>query len=51
MKHSNLKFPLLIAALYFGSILNAQEVRRDTLKEQNIEEVVMIGYGTAKKGI
>lgn len=30
--------------------VNAQEVPRDTvLKEQKIEEVVMIGYGTAKK--
>ena len=50
MKHSNLKFPCLIAVFYFGMNVNAQEVPRDTvLKEQKIEEVVMIGYGTAKK--
>lgn len=49
MKHSNLKFPCLIAALYFGVHVSAQETRRDTLKEEKIEEVVVIGYGTAKK--
>ncbi len=50
MKHSNLKFPCLIAVFYFGMNVNAQEVPRDTVvKEQKIEEVVMIGYGTAKK--
>lgn len=49
MKHSNLKFPLLIAALYFGISVSAQETKKDTIKEQKIEEVVMIGYGTAKK--
>lgn len=50
MKHSNLKFPCLIAVFYFGMNVNAQEIPRDTVvKEQKIEEVVMIGYGTAKK--
>lgn len=50
MKHSKLKFPCLIAALYFGINVSGQETPRDTtLKEQNIEEVVMIGYGTRKK--
>lgn len=49
MKHSNLKFPYLIAALYFGINVSAQETKRDTLKEEKIEEVVVIGYGTAKK--
>lgn len=50
MKHSNLKFPALIAVFYFGMNVNAQEVPRDTVvKEQKIEEVVMIGYGTRKK--
>ncbi|QBO58871.1 TonB-dependent receptor SusC [Chryseobacterium salivictor] len=50
MKNSNLKFPCLIAALYFGVNVGAQETRKDTaIKEQLIEEVVMIGYGTRKK--
>lgn len=49
MKHSNLKFPCLIAALYFGMNVSAQETPKDTLKTQQIEEVVMIGYGTRKK--
>lgn len=50
MKHSNLKFPCLIAVFYFGMNVNAQEIPRDTVvKEQKIEEVVMIGYGTRKK--
>ncbi len=50
MKHSNLKFPCLIAVFYFGMNVNAQEVPRDTVvKEQKIEEVVMIGYGSRKK--
>ncbi|MDQ0477684.1 TonB-linked SusC/RagA family outer membrane protein [Chryseobacterium sp. MDT2-18] len=50
MKNSNLKFPCLIAALYFGVNVSAQETRKDTaIKEQLIEEVVMIGYGTRKK--
>lgn len=50
MKNSNLKFPCLIAALYFGINVSGQEARKDTaIKEQQIEEVVMIGYGTRKK--
>lgn len=50
MKHSNLRFPCLIAALYFGISVSGQDVRQDTtIKEQNIEEVVVIGYGTQKK--
>ena len=49
MKHSKIQFPLLVAALYFGINVDAQETRKDTLKEQKIEEVVMIGYGTRKK--
>ena len=50
MKKSNLKFPCLIAALYFGININAQEKPGDTaIKEQKIEEVVMIGYGSRKK--
>lgn len=50
MKHRNLKYPCLIAALYFGMNVSAQETAQDTIpKEQKIEEVVMIGYGTRKK--
>ncbi|MGZ8542453.1 MAG: SusC/RagA family TonB-linked outer membrane protein [Kaistella sp.] len=50
MKHSKLKFPCLIAVFYFGMNVNAQEVPRDTAtSEQKIEEVVVIGYGSAKK--
>ena len=49
MKHSKMQFPLLVAALYFGINVNAQETQSDTLKEQKIEEVVMIGYGSRKK--
>ena len=49
MKHSKIHFPLLIGALYFGINVNAQETPKDTLKEQKIEEVVMIGYGSRKK--
>lgn len=50
MKHSHLRFPCLIAALYFGISVSGQDVRQDTtLKEQKIEEVVVIGYGSAKK--
>ncbi len=50
MKHSILKVPCMIAVFYFGMNVNAQETPRDTTnREQNIEEVVVIGYGTAKK--
>ena len=50
MKNLNLKYPCLIAALYFGINVSAQETRKDTAtKETQIEEVVVIGYGTAKK--
>lgn len=50
MKQSDLKYSCLIAVLYFGMNVNAQTTPQDTVaKEQKIEEVVMIGYGTAKK--
>ena len=50
MKRNNLKYPCLIAALYFGINVSGQEARKDTaMKEQLIQEVVMIGYGTRKK--
>ena len=40
MKKSNLKFTCLIAALYFGININAQEKPGDTaIKEQKIEEI------------
>lgn len=48
MKNTNLKFPCIIAALYFGISVDAQATQ-DTVREQKIEEVVMIGYGTARK--
>ncbi len=36
MKHSHLRFPCLIAALYFGISVSGQDVRQDTtLKEKN----------------
>ncbi|KQT18246.1 SusC/RagA family TonB-linked outer membrane protein [Chryseobacterium sp. Leaf404] len=40
----------IIAALYFTANFNAQTTPADTVqKEQKIEEVVMIGYGTQRK--
>ncbi|WP_336717235.1 TonB-dependent receptor [Chryseobacterium mucoviscidosis] len=40
----------MVAVLYFTANFNAQNTKNDTLpKEQKIEEVVMIGYGTQKK--
>lgn len=40
----------MVAVLYFTANFNAQNTKSDTLpKEQKIEEVVMIGYGTQKK--
>lgn len=40
----------LVAVLYFTANFSAQKKANDTLpKEQKIEEVVMIGYGTQKK--
>lgn len=51
MKQSDLKYPCLIAVLYFGMNVNAQTTpKKDSVtKEQKIEEVVMIGYGSQKK--
>ncbi len=48
MKNSNLKFPCLIAAFYFGISVQAQTTQ-DSVRENQIEEVVMIGYGSRKK--
>ncbi|ASK29861.1 SusC/RagA family TonB-linked outer membrane protein [Chryseobacterium sp. T16E-39] len=50
MKQSDLKYSSLVAVLYFGMNVNAQVTPKDTVtKEQKIEEVVMIGYGSRKK--
>ncbi|WP_370897729.1 SusC/RagA family TonB-linked outer membrane protein [Chryseobacterium gossypii] len=50
MKQRDLKYSCLIAVLYFGMNVNAQTTPQDTAtKEQKIEEVVMIGYGSRKK--
>lgn len=50
MKQTNLKYSCLIAVLYFGMNVNGQVAPKDTVaKEQKIEEVVLIGYGTQKK--
>lgn len=49
MKNSYLKFPCLIAAFYFGVEAQAQTKKDTATREKKIEEVVMIGYGTAKK--
>lgn len=50
MKQSDLKYSCLIAVLYFGMNVNAQVTPQDTVaKEQKIEEVVLIGYGSQKK--
>lgn len=40
----------LIAALYFTAGFNAQTKVKDTVpKEKNIEEVILVGYGSVKK--
>ncbi|MBB6370476.1 SusC/RagA family TonB-linked outer membrane protein [Chryseobacterium shigense] len=50
MKQRDLKYSCLIAVLYFGMNVNAQTTPKDTVpKEQKIEEVVLIGYGSQKK--
>ncbi|WP_312421582.1 SusC/RagA family TonB-linked outer membrane protein [Epilithonimonas sp.] len=49
MRKNYVKLPLLIAALYFGGDLHAQSTQDTVAKENKIEEVVVIGYGTRKK--
>ncbi|PIF46423.1 TonB-linked SusC/RagA family outer membrane protein [Chryseobacterium sp. 52] len=50
MKQRDLKYSCLIAVIYFGMNVNAQTTPKDTLaKEQKIDEVVLIGYGSQKK--
>lgn len=49
MKSSHLKIPCLIAAFYFSAGMQAQRTVTDSIREHKIDEVVVIGYGTAKK--
>ena len=49
MRKNYVKLPLLIAAIYFGGNLHAQSTQDTATKENKIEEVVVIGYGTQKK--
>ncbi|UZT98881.1 SusC/RagA family TonB-linked outer membrane protein [Chryseobacterium fluminis] len=50
MKQRDLKYSCLIAVLYFGMNVNAQTTPQDTIpKENKIDEIVMIGYGSRKK--
>ena len=50
MRKTTLKLSCLIAAFYFGNDMMAQQTPSDTTsRETKIEEVVVIGYGTAKK--
>ncbi|MCD9853495.1 SusC/RagA family TonB-linked outer membrane protein [Epilithonimonas sp. JDS] len=49
MRKNYVKLPLLIAAIYFGGNLHAQSTQDTISKENKIEEVVVIGYGTQKK--
>lgn len=50
MKNKSLTACCLVAVFYFGNTVSAQSAKNDTLKEQKIEEVVMIGYGKQKRG-
>lgn len=49
MRKNYVKLPLLIAAIYFGGNLHAQSTQDTISKENKIEEVVVIGYGSQKK--
>lgn len=49
MRKNYVKLPLLIAAIYFGGNLHAQSTQDTVSKENKIEEVVVIGYGSQKK--
>lgn len=49
MRKNYVKLPLLIAALYFGGDLHAQSTQDTATRENKIEEVVVIGYGSQKK--
>ncbi|WDF48257.1 SusC/RagA family TonB-linked outer membrane protein [Chryseobacterium sp. KACC 21268] len=49
MRKNYVKLPLLIAAIYFGGNLHAQSTQDTISKENKIEEVVVVGYGTQRK--
>ena len=49
MKQTGLKWSAFIAVFYFGMSVDAQQKTDSLVKESKIEEVVLIGYGTAKK--
>lgn len=49
MKKTYLRFPCLIASLYFGANFQAQVKQDSALKEEKIQEVVIVGYGKQKK--
>lgn len=49
MKRNYVKVSALVAVFYFGMSVKAQQVTDTLKKETAIEEVVMIGYGSAKK--
>lgn len=55
--NTNFQFPgknkaamfFILSVLPFG-LINAQNAQGDTLRERSIDEIVVIGYGTQKKG-
>lgn len=49
MKQTGLKWSALVAVFYFGMSVDAQQAKDTVTKENKIEEVVMIGYGSRKK--
>ena len=50
MMKSTVKLTSMIAAVYlFAGYQELSAQKRDSLKEKQIEEVVMIGYGSRKK--
>lgn len=49
MKRNTITVTCIAAVFFLGINMNAQSVKDTVLKESKIEEVVMIGYGTAKK--
>lgn len=49
MNQSCLKWSVLVAVFYFGMSVEAQQKQDSLSKEKKIDEVVLIGYGTAKK--
>ncbi|QBO58434.1 SusC/RagA family TonB-linked outer membrane protein [Chryseobacterium salivictor] len=46
----NNKIPVAVVFLFVGTLISAQSKNSDTiLKEQKIDEIIMVGYGTQKK--